>query len=321
MTLEGRCGSAVLLLMDLDPAIVKQLALGIVPPGLAGTALFAMTLRKRDAETPTAGWLPRLAPLLLAALYCGAHALVLGLRVPPRESTDWLPIAALLTGVAATFLGRGERGRAALLAGGFLRLFVLAGVGVLAAGRIRANWSAEEAAMQIGGFVLAAAVAMLSTEIVIRRRNAALAALVLLAFAAGASQVLVLGFSSLKLSQSAGLWAAMLGGAVLVGLFRRGSTLPLGIALVVVALTIAAMFQGALYTSTKQPWLLIALVAASPAMAMAGSLLPFPVEGRIRHLRWIVPLVCSLLPIGAAIALSMPNDSAGSDETEYDYEY
>ena len=307
--------------MDLDPAVVKQLALGIVPPGLAGTVLFALTLRKSSTGQPDVGWRARLIPLVLAALYCGLHAFVLGLRVPPRESTDWLPVAAVVAGVAATCVGYFGRGTAGSLAGWLLRLLVLAAVGALAAGRIRGNWTAGEAVVQVGAFVLASGVALHGSETVLRRRNAALAALVLLVFAAGASQVLVLGFSSLKLSQSAGLWAAMLGGAVLVGLFRRKSTLPLGIALVVVAVTIAAMFQGALYTSTKRPWLLTALIAASPALAAAGTLVRMPTEGRARHLRWVVPLMLSLVPVGAAIALSLPSDKAGDADAEYEYEY
>jgi hypothetical protein len=309
--------------MDMDPALVRQLVIGTVPPGIAGTLLFAAAWWRRPAAAEPGvghrGWFASGLVVALATLYGVFHALVLGARFPPAQSTDGLVIAAASAAIGAVLLGLPMLQRHAAL-GWVARIVVIAVVGAVAAGRVRANWSIHEAAILLGGFTLAGVLASAGAESVLRRRGTLTGILVLLVFAAGASQILVLGFSSLKLSQSAGIWAAMLGGSLVAAAFLRGRAASPGLALLVTTMSLAAMWQGLLYTTTPRAWLLIGLVASAPLLAAGGAMIPAAPKGLMPHVRWAAPLVLAIVPVAAAIVIPMlPREQKATDEYDYGY--
>lgn len=314
--------------MSIDAGVLEQIALGVVPPGIAGVILFAALWWRQgggDAARP-ASWRLVVLPVALAAFYTGFHAFLFGgLHVPPRQSTDWLPVASVIAAVAAIAFGllsapstsgetSGKRGRKMARSAGpwLLVAAALAVIGWLAAGNLRTSWGVGEAAMHVGGFAGLALAASLGAERIAHRRPGPVSAVAMLVFAAGASQVLALGFHSLKFSQSAGLWAAFMGGAMVVALFRRGLSLARGGAVLVVAMVMAAMYQGVLFTMTPRAWVFAALVASSPAMA---GLATFPAEGRgVR--KALLTLGVAIVPIAVALGMALAN--AGG-ENEYGY--
>jgi hypothetical protein len=309
--------------MDIDPAVLRQLALGAVPPGIVATLGFALLWwRRRGRVNPPAlpPLLHRLAtPCFFAAFYTAAHALLFGgLNVPPRQSTDWLPLFAAL-GAALAMVGAlwripspGAKRWLHIAAQGSLALVALAAMGYLGAGRAVSNWSSRDAALHILPFALLCLVAIISAEILTRRRGGAAPAIALLITCAGAAQVLMLAFSSLKLGQSAGLAAAFFGGAMLIAFFRPRLSLAAGAAIAPLVLTFAALYHGALFTYTSRPWMYIGCIAAAPVLAALASWPGTPWSQRL----WVraLPPLAALLPVVAALVLALSQQSE-----DYDY--
>ena len=304
--------------MDLDPAILRQLAMGAIPPGVASLVLFALLWRR---GTRKSGSRPILAALGLGLLYGAFHAWLFGLRFPPRESMDWLPLAAIAAAVgscALACLPTGDhrpRWRPSI-GGAVITIAVLGLVGWLAAGNLRKSWSAAETLENVGWFVLLTGLAWAGASVLAHRRPGPVAPLTLLIIAGGASQVLALAFSSLKFAQSAGIWAAFLGGAMVVAFFRRGLSLARGGVLPPVAVTAAAVFQAFLITSADRPRLYIGLLVLSAIGAGLGAAFP-TTGGRGRRITGVLaPIVLAAIPvvIGVAVALAA---AAGADDYEY----
>jgi hypothetical protein len=317
--------------MELDPGILRQLTLGIVPPGIAAVVLFALVWWKRPKDggadeslAAPASWRAFIVPLALAALYIIFHFVLFGrVTVPPKESIDWIPIVGLIAALATTRTialqaHLAPPGRSAGLAA-WLRLYAMepvlyAAIGWLAAGNIHKTWTAREALVPLAGFALLTTLALAGGRRVCERRRGPVPPAVILVFAAGASQALVLGFSSLKLSQVAGLCAAFMGGALLVSFFRRGLSLAREGATVPIVITMTALYQGVLYTRTEHPWLYTILLAASLPLASLGRL---PLRPQTRLLRagyHLLPVVLALIPVAIAVGLALASD------TGYEYE-
>jgi len=134
----------------------------------------------------------------------------------------------------------------------------------------------------------------------------------------GASQMLVLGMSSLKYAQIAGLFAAAAGGACLAWLIRRSVRIPaeLAVALFLAAALVVSM--GVVLGSSPLPKasLLGALVLTSMAMAAVATIGPL---GRQRGFKaWAVSIALPALPIAAGLAIAILNEDA-ADTTDFDY--
>lgn len=309
--------------MDIDTAIIRQIAMGTVPPGLAAAVLFALLWWRAPAGTAAASqrWRAAACATGLGAMYAGFHAWLFGLRFPPRESMDWLPIAAgvaVIAGLLPAFTpskvapGGSPPERFAWK----VPLTALALIGWLAAGNLRKSWSAADLVLHVGWFVLLSGSALAGAAVLARRRPGPVAPLTLLVVFAGASQMLVLAYSSLKLGQSAGLWAAFLGGALVVALVRRELSLARGAVFVSVATTAAAVFQGFLFTSTERAAAYAGLIAASAVLAGLGALVPIAKRGPRRVVGALAPVVLALIPVMIGIALAIAS-SSGADEYEY----
>lgn len=326
--------------MDMDPGVLRQIALGTVPPGIAATAAFAAVWwRGRGGQGRAGGrdtggkgggenlpplWRRIAVPLLLAGLYTGFHAFLFGgINIPPRESMDWLAVVAWVAAIGAVGNGllAGARGRRmAIWAGALVWIPALLAIGWLAAGSLARRWDLADAASNIGMFAAAGIAAVIGAEALARRRPGASGVAAMVVVCAGASQVLVLAFSSLKYSQSAGLWAAFMGGAMVVAFFRSGLTVAHGAAGLAASMVMAAMYQGVLFTYTERAWVSVALVASSPVLAALGTLWARPQRGRgLRVLRWALPAMLAAIPAAAAVALALAGSGAGGAGGDYDY--
>ncbi|MBX3358578.1 MAG: hypothetical protein KF745_09120 [Phycisphaeraceae bacterium] len=282
----------------MDPQILKQIALGIVPPGLAGAALFLALFLPTARAPKAARWQYAAASIGLAVLYIAFHAWLLGgVNLPPARSTDWLAISAIAAAVAALPSALGAPG----LASWPTRIAALALIGFVSARGVTDSWPIGQRIALIAAFAAAACVVLWLLEWTDRRIRGPVPVMLVSLLALGANQVLVLGFHSLLLSQSAGLCAALMGGAALVALLLTSISLAGGIAVVPVMITAASLFHGLLFTETDHGLLLAGLVAASPLGAAIGCL------GRLGRIKGIggglMRLAFAAAPIGAAMII------------------
>jgi hypothetical protein len=286
----------------MDPAILKQLAIGALVPGFLSTLLFALAfLVRQPADARTRTPLQRLAllaslvlpPLALTIVYLISHPIVFGLPQSLTGSFNRLPIAAAL---------------AAPL--GLLWLFSIpaairwpATIATLIAlpisiGSPMGHWNdpARLSILTIASFALLASISIAASTRLATKTKGTTSALLLLIPAAGASQLLVLGFHSLSLAQVAGIAAATAGGALAISLIRPNFSLRTAAAPIAVFTTFA-MLQGVLFTETPYAPLLAALIALSPAAA-----LPITRQGLKFNL---ARLALATLPIAIAMAITL----------------
>lgn len=290
----------------MEPAILKQLALGVVPPGLIATALFAVLwFRKpRDGGAgPTSRLRLALTPLAIAAVYVICHQFVFSRTTfPLRDSTAWFAVIAAALGlIGSVVAAMGKAGPRALL---FLLGAAFAG---WASSRLLiANWSPGERAIQLGGFAVVGAVASLAAAAAANTpgpRRGPLPVFTLMVWVAAASQLLVLGFFSLKLSQVVGLVAAGVGGAWVIAFWRRNLELGHAGVGVVTLLTLTGVYHGTLYGGADKPYLLAGLAAASPLVWLAAAHL-LPLRSR-PIIRGLIETGLTAAPTVAAIAIAV----------------
>lgn len=263
----------------MEPAILRQLAVGALVPGVFATVLFALAWIPRQPEAgqprtalQTLGYWATLilVPLALPLVYLASHPIVFPMPETLRSSFDRLPIAAGILGVftLSAVCVRAWALRAPLW---ILGLVLMA----LSIGVERAAWNDHTrfSAVSVGLFVLLGMIAIASTSALMRTTRGATSALLLLIIGAGASQLLVLGFHSLKHGQAAGFAASVAGGALAVSLLRPRRSLQ-GAGAAISAFTAFMMLHGVLFTETPYAWLLAALVTLSPAAALLVNLMP-----------------------------------------------
>lgn len=298
----------------MDPTLIKQLALGIVPPAAAALLVFPLLWwrRRATAEEFAALTPPTLAntrgePLWVTPLVLGLIGVVMspviagGLAWPPRAGADWLPV------VAAVAAGLGITARAVrfpVIVRWVVRLLVIAGIGYLSLrAPIHNRWDAATSALWLGGFTLATAAAFWAAERHADRTRGAAGPAVLFVLVFAANQLLVLGYHSLKLAQYPGLFAAALGPVLLLALLRPRFTLAFGGVHVPVLVTAAVLaqgvFSGVVLETARFPVTWALLLAASPIFALLGEVGPL---GRLTG--WKAALVrggLAALPALAAV--------------------
>lgn len=246
----------------MDPAIIKQLLLATVPPGLAAALASLVLFRKGATAGPgAAGALA----MVFAGVYAATHWFVLGTPpIPPVSGFDWLPAVAVLCAAGAIVAGATR---------GWMRPVVVGVVflvcGGLSARNLIANaWSPGVAAAHLGGLVVAGTLAALGAGVVARAAGPTPSAVMFVA-AAGAASVCEGAFQSLRLAQSAGVFAALFAGSLLVAMIRRST--PPGWAAAVGAwmVVVVVLFQGEMAEGGVIASLVAALAGAAPLAALA----------------------------------------------------
>lgn len=303
----------------MDPAVIKQLALGGIPPTIA-TALLCILLAKSPATRRTS--LFSLVGVLVITLTTLALVIMpITFRFASADNRLPWAIGIVFAGmlVAAT-LGRGIRILAPVTlvaATGFALFSILKNSTPLAIG-------AHLGAAALAGLIIAWAAAKPaspaspgpSTPAVTAPNGPALARILVPLI--GASQMLVLGMSSLKYAQIAGLFAAAAGGACLAWLIRRSVRIPAELAAALFLAAALVVGMGVVLGSSPLPKasLLGALVLTSMAMAAVATIGPL---GRQRGFKaWAVSIALPALPIAAGLAIALFNEDTAAT-TDFDY--
>lgn len=284
--------------------IIKQLALGVVPPGVLALVLFALLWRRRDwSGTWRRSALTSLGMGLgfvpLAALIYG------GLKFPPVAADQWMvPIAVLLalTGVVVALAS--SRAAALCFRVPLLVLFALVSAPWLA--RTMLNSSADpgpfKALLIIAGFVALSLSTLRASEKLHERLSGPLPVFLTLTLLGAMSQILILAYSGLKLGQGVGIFAAMLGAALVVSFFRPSLTLRGGALDLPVLASTTFFFQGFVRADTVPSALVyVVLVAISPWLALAPDVGPL---ARVKGWKGgLLRVVLASAPLLAALAM------------------
>lgn len=281
------------------------------------------------------GWRLLLTPVLFTIAYIPTHLLVLGRQWPPHAAFDWLPVIAVVA-LAMALLWRAPRlpvaGRWAVVAVG------LAVIGWMSsANQIKNSWGAGRTAAHLGGFVLvglAAAWAMVRVSAGVtavspkpegegQAKDVSVAGwaggvargpvpvLLVLVPVMTASQLLVLGYESLRLGQAVGVAVAVLSGALIVSLWRRGLRLGVGGVLWPMVMAMACLYQGVLSDGRGITKAYPLLVAASPfAVLIARRVMGAKMKPSVRT---AIELAAATLPAAAAMALAFANRTPPAD--------
>lgn len=237
----------------MDPGMVKNLAMGAIPPALIAGAYFAAAWRRRpapgDDQEPrerAADWRAVATPLVMAAGVLLTYTLVFGApKLRPSMAFQWLPyivLAAGAAGSAATIKALPALVRWAPTAGA-----LLFGAWASARGRIAGAWSGEMTAAHMLESLLVGAVVLAAAHATVSSRKGVAPVLVLMLFAGATCQLLILGYFSMKVGQVAGMAASMLIAAAAVSVWRPAFRLGAGGTVFVVVLALTTLGQGNLY--------------------------------------------------------------------------
>ncbi len=304
-----------------------KLAIGAVVPGaIATAALLPAWWRHRIASNDrAAGAAPTLIenqgepfwvmPALSAAIAAVMLPILSEATVfPPASADEWLPLAAVSLGLlelATRFKQVPPWVRWGLRA-------VLLGLIAAACARnfLKGSWSAGTSAAWIGGFVAITLAGTAVLERVLARQRGVGAPLVLMTIVGGASQILAVGYSSLKLGQAVGVMAAILGAACLVALLRPRFSLAFGGSFVFVALTAAATFAGDVAIEQNRKVLYSALIVLS--MLLPGLSLIGPLARVGGWKRVVLLLALAGTPVGIGLGVAGLHE-LNRDKDEYDY--
>jgi len=284
----------------MDPEMLKQVALGTLPPFAAVfLGLLLLWRETRGSDLPRPAWRLAAAPVLLAVVYIGTHLLMFHLPDwPIRRALHTLIFTALAAGIAGAVIAARRVPGVLVFALGALA----AGVGAwLSARGPIMSWGAMDIALRLGGVALAGGASVLAAEYVVKHLVWRAGPVVVLLAVGGAAQVLATGFFSLSLGQAAGVGAATLAGALAASLARSSRAAWQGVSVVPVLMAVVAMFQGALFAGADRPMLLAGLCAAAlPAGAIVLRVLPRGWSG-VRRSACV--LLGALLPLGVAVVI------------------
>ena len=196
-----------------------------------------------------------------------------------------------------------------------LRAIVLALIAAACArNMIAGSWSGTTSAVWIAGFTLLILAAVFVLEKILDRTRGFTAPALLLIIVGGASQILAVGYSSLKLGQSVGVVAAILGAACGISLLRPQFSLALGGVLVPIAIASAAVLVGDITTDAR---LLLYTTCIVAAMLLPGLTLLKPLKSLQGRKRSLTLLTLAGIPIAAALAVAAV-DELNRESTEED---
>lgn len=320
----------------MDPMLVRQLMLGAIPPGLGAALLFALlwnlALRRREAAAGVPFWLYVLTPLLLGMGLAAMHPLIVGpYRFPPASADQSFWILGLVAGATGSIAALALRARPAgtLTARRVLVVSFLlsASLGVFAAWMgsrtVLPRSSGVWIAGHLGGHAVLAGIFGAAGAWIATRETQRLGIITLLVLASGASQLLVVGQSSLKLGQMSGVVAALLGG-LLVATFRlRPTNLGAPVAITLLGFSAAAMYQGTIFGNAPEPRGLLfgglLVLGSLLAAAFSGSWFGPKVSALSGWKRGVVLMALTGLCVAAGLGTALATQPPPQAEAEYDY--
>lgn len=237
----------------MDQALLQQLALGAIPPGIIGAIIFFVLWLPRRAQAAASSdgtsldFADTRGIIITLAIGCTLflmHPFIMaGLRLPtwilpPRRASDWLPLVAIIGTLLAfaAMLLRAQRFHSLLVA---IPVTVVAmAFGALAARRlITDSWSLQQSLAHVAGLGLFTYIT--TTGVLTLARRPGLVGVAALVIVAGSTANIMAGpLNSLKLAQWSGVSAAFLTPAALLALLRPAVGLPIAaVALVMLALS------------------------------------------------------------------------------------
>lgn len=237
----------------MEEGLIVKLAIGALVPGVVATGVLgAAWWRHRGMTTELAEsmgaspiepndeplWImPALTAVLVAAM---VPILTEATSFPPVAAEEWLPIVAISAGVLE-LITRARSFPAWLR--WFLRTFLLACIAAACSRNfLKHSWSVGTGTMWIAGFTTLSLLATRSLELILSRTRGFTAPAFLLIIVGGTSQILAIGYSSLKVGQAVGVVAAVLGAACVVGIVRRRFSLAYGGSFVAITIAAAGLF-------------------------------------------------------------------------------
>ncbi len=307
----------------MDPAMMKNLALGAFPPMLLALVFFAaMWWKRRETDAPADGtqearrfdWRVVVTPLALALATIVTYVVVMGMpKIPPWNAMEWMPFIALGAGIAGAIASIERLPGALRWPPAFVAL--VAAWWASARRPIETAWTNEQIAMELTEFVVSGMVAM-AAGVILTRRAGVLPIVMLLVFVGSASQLLVLGFHSMRQGQVVGMTAAALVGVAGVALWRRNLRIGPGAVVFGVVMVMTGLFQSRLYGQATNEMarvytslLIFSIVLA--AMVHAG--LPEKRPG----LRAALALIALAVPLAAATGFAAKNYFAEMEHSDY----
>lgn len=289
----------------MDPSVLMQLAKGAIPPVVFALIVFGgLWLKSKRADATIAAtpdsrrnWRHVIAPVVAALLVLMSWPIAFTLSLPPADTfarTPWIWLLVAHFSTPAFFISRRFFGWSAAVV-------LIAAPFVIPAAQLKLL-SVSQLAAQGGLLVLAVT---LSTGWIptIAEKSPRIAVIIQCIALAGASQVLILAFSSLKLGQAAGMLAAIAGAIVIVTIWKNRDIGGKGLDAFLMAASLLMMFSGIHTTDAAMPWLYILLISAAPAAAALLYRAPLK-SARTRDLLSLA--VCAAL-VGTALVIAFVN--------------
>lgn len=276
------------------PNFIVTLGLGVALPALVAGG--AALLLRRFAWS---------AGIACALGFAAAWFAVCGWpTLPPRDTTQWLPLLAVLAAVvgiveSSTQIEIGPRWlvRAAAIA---------SALATQVAPLFQTTWTAMTGALWTAGFGILWLAGWLCLEQLTLRTGRSWSAFVLMALGAFASVACGLS-SSAAIAQTGGMLTAALGALWIVTLFARNFEWKASVLPVATILLPAILVNAGCYAELRP--ITAALLLAAPAV---GWLAAFVLRGSI-HRDWIAAAVTILLGAGA-VAVAIATSSPGGYE-------
>ena len=291
----------------MDPAVIEQLVKGVVSPqGMSLVLLFILWFkipRTHGLPDPTlahaANWRRLIAPLLAVGVVLLSWPIVFTLSFPPSDTFARTPFVWLCAGVALMGVNS--------ISPRIFRILAVAAVVLIAAPFVVPAAQlklipTEQLALQAGLLVVCS---FLSAGWVpdIAEKSPRSAAVIACITLTGACQVLILGFSSLKLGQAAGMLGAIAGAFMFLTIWKNRDLSGKGLDATFSAASILTLFAGVHSTDTSHPWLYIFMIAATPLV----SWLVYKIPLKSPRIRAILAIVAAGGVVAATLGIAFVN--------------
>ena len=311
----------------MDPAMVKNLALGAIPPALIAAVYFVALWLKRSPVGQADGSGVRverrvvLIPVVMAATMLLTFMLVFGTpMLAPVTAFDWLPLIGVAAGVAGVIASL-ERAPSVVRWAPAVAA-ILFSAWASAKNPIANSWPAAQSAAYLLESLLAGVVVLAGATWLASRRAGLAPVLVLMLFAGAVTQLLVLGYFSMKVGQVAGMGASMLIAAAGAALWRKEFRLGPGGVTFITVMTMAALGQGKLYGQAT-PDLARVYAALAVLSVVSAALVAWGLPPRLGpRVRGAIVVGVAALPLLAGLAVAGKQWAAepeAASESEYGY--
>ena len=276
----------MLLLKQILPATILAMAVAAV---VCGFALFWGKERARRA----------LAPLAIGIAYFAGHLFIAGwVRVPPSDTTNWLPyfaLAAALLGASCATLPTSRWSRVLIFA-----LFSAGALTLLLKPKFQYGWSQGEGLTWVVCLMCAMVLLAVILDALTRRSTAAVETpAILLVACAGTFGALMLS-GSMLLAQ----YAAVLGGAIFGSLVFSARNVALGRGIVPLLSLLLGVLLVSGYFFAELPAVAALLLAFAPVFAL------IPINARSKVLVLGVRTAMVSIPILLALVLAFRSSPA-----------